>query len=75
MHGVSVSMGKYLAFISYRHNTRDMEVSSGLRHGIENFHPGRKSSLPRKRKVFRDTPGKCGSTKKPVSIKRKGSVL
>ena len=55
MHGVRVSMGKYLAFISYRHNTRDMEVSSGLRHGIENFHPGRKSSLPRKRKVFRDT--------------------
>lgn len=48
-------MNKYLAFISYRHTGRDSVAAGALRHGLESFHAGRKSALPRVRKVFRDT--------------------
>ena len=48
-------MNHYLAFISYRHTGRDGVVAGVLRHGLESFHAGRKSALPRVRKVFRDT--------------------
>lgn len=48
-------MNNYLAFISYRHTGRDSVIAGVLRHGLESFHAGRRSALPRVRKVFRDT--------------------
>lgn len=48
-------MNNYLAFISYRHTGRDSTIAGVLRHGLESFHAGRRSALPRVRKVFRDT--------------------
>lgn len=45
----------YLAFISYRHNTADSRAALALRRGIEGYHLPPDSSIPRKRKVFRDT--------------------
>ena len=45
----------YLAFISYRHNAADSRAALALRRGIEGYHLPPDSSIPRKRKVFRDT--------------------
>ena len=50
-----MALKRYLAFISYRHTDRDNAVAGVLRHGLEGFHAGRRSSLPRVRRVFRDT--------------------
>ena len=50
-----MALKRYLAFISYRHTDRDNAVAEVLRHGLEGFHAGRRSSLPRVRRVFRDT--------------------
>ena len=48
-------MNRYLAFISYRHTGRDSAAAGALRRGLESFHAGKRSALPRVRKVFRDT--------------------
>ncbi len=48
-------MERYLAFISYRHQSRDQRVSELLRRGLESWHLPEGCGLPKKRRVFRDT--------------------
>lgn len=48
-------MERYLAFISYRHVKTDMQVSAFLRRYLENWHLPSSCTLPKKRRVFRDT--------------------
>ena len=48
-------MEQYLAFISYRHVKTDMQVSAFLRRYLENWHLPSSCTLPKKRRVFRDT--------------------
>ncbi len=48
-------MGKYIAFISYRHMERDQKLSMLLRKKLEGWHLPKGSNLPKKRRVFRDT--------------------
>ena len=48
-------MGKYIAFISYRHTEREQRLSLTLRRKLEGWRLPKGSSLPKKRKVFRDT--------------------
>ena len=48
-------MGKYLAFISYRHKERDQKISGVLQRKLENWHLPKETAILRKRKVFRDT--------------------
>ena len=48
-------MGRYLAFISYRHKEPDQKVSTALLKGLEGFHLPADSGLPPRRRVFRDT--------------------
>ena len=48
-------MGKYLAFISYRHQPGDSDAALRLRKGLESFHLPKDCPLPKKRTVFRDT--------------------
>ena len=48
-------MKHYLAFISYRHRDPDQKVSSFLRRKLEGYHLPGQCTLPKKRKLFRDT--------------------
>lgn len=48
-------MGKYLAFISYRHKERDQKISGMLQRKLENWHLPQETPIRKKRKVFRDT--------------------
>ncbi len=48
-------MGKYIAFISYRHTEREQRLSLALRRDLEGWRLPKESGLPKKRKVFRDT--------------------
>ena len=48
-------MGRYLAFISYRHKEPDQHVSRTILRGIEGYHLPAGSGLPLRRRVFRDT--------------------
>ncbi len=48
-------MGKYIAFISYRHTEREQRLSLALRRDLEGWRLPKESGLPMKRKVFRDT--------------------
>ncbi len=48
-------MNRYLAFISYRHLDADQKVSAALMKGIEGWHLPKDCTLPRRRRVFRDT--------------------
>ena len=48
-------MDQYLAFISYRHNPRDQKISAQFRRKLETWHLPKDTSLPKKRRVFRDT--------------------
>ena len=48
-------MDQYLAFISYRHSLRDQKISAQFRKKLETWHLPEDTSLPGKRRVFRDT--------------------
>ena len=48
-------MSSYLAFISYRHNERDTGVSAALRRELEGWHLPKNCTIPKRRRVFRDT--------------------
>ena len=47
-------MERYFAFISYRHNPGEQQISLQLRRKLENWHLPKASALDRKRRVFRD---------------------
>ena len=48
-------MERYIAFISYRHREKTQQVSGLIRKKMESYHLPRGVSLPKKRRVFRDT--------------------
>ncbi len=48
-------MSRYLAFISYRHEPESLDASLRIRKGLEGHHLPPDCTLPRHRKVFRDT--------------------
>ena len=49
-------MGRYLAFISYRHKDRDRRIAGLLRRGLENWALPKDSPFDKKsRRIFRDT--------------------
>ena len=48
-------MKKYLSFISYRHQPDSSDAAFRLRRGLEGYHLPKGCSLPKRRRVFRDT--------------------
>lgn len=48
-------MEKYIAFISYRHQEKTQHISGLLRKRLEGYHLPSGVSVPKKRRVFRDT--------------------
>ena len=48
-------MERYLAFISYRHTPESNDAALRIRKGLEGYHLPKGCSLPKRRRVFRDT--------------------